>query len=274
MADTPKEYIQHHLTNAKVCLTDGGIATNYGCADAGFWTLHWDSLMMSVGLGALFLWLFYRVGKNATTEVPGKWQCFVEMLVEQVEGLVKGTFHGKDKLVAPLAMTIFVWIFLMNTMDLIPVDYAPTVMKAAGADYFKVLPTVDLNITLAMALSVLVLIVAYQIKYKGFKGFVKEYTLHPIQHKALIPFNLVLETVSLLAKPISLSLRLYGNMYAGELIFILIAITYTAGFVLGGLGVVAHVLWAIFHILVIVLQAFIFMMLTIVYLSMASNDSH
>ncbi|MGY5580445.1 F0F1 ATP synthase subunit A [Vibrio cincinnatiensis] len=274
MADTPKEYIQHHLTSAQVCLVDGNITTNYGCADAGFWTLNWDALLISVGLGVLFLWLFYRVGKNATTGVPGKWQCFVEMLIEQVDGLVKGTFHGKDKLIAPLALTIFVWIFLMNLMDLVPVDYVPEAMKLAGVDYFKLLPTVNLNITLSLAIGVLLLVIAYYIKYKGFKGFVKEFTLHPINHWALIPFNLVLETVSLLAKPISLSLRLYGNMYAGELIFILIAITYGAGFVLGGLGVIAHVIWAIFHILIITLQAFIFMMLTIVYLSMASNDSH
>ncbi|MGL6054201.1 MAG: F0F1 ATP synthase subunit A, partial [Vibrio metschnikovii] len=183
-------------------------------------------------------------------------------------------FHGKDKLVAPLALTIFVWIFLMNLMDLVPVDYVPTAMTLAGVEYFKILPTVNLNITLAMAIGVMILVIAYYIKYQGFKGFVKAFTLHPINHWALIPFNLVLETVSFLAKPVSLSLRLYGNMYAGELIFVLIAITYGAGFVLGGLGVVAHVIWAIFHVLVITLQAFIFMMLTIVYLSMASNDSH
>lgn len=274
MADTPQEYIQHHLTNAKICLVDGGVATNKGCADAGFWTLHWDSLLFSVGLGALFLWLFYRVGKNATTGTPGKLQCFIEMLVEQVDAIVKDAFHGRDKLVAPLALTLFVWIFLMNLMDLVPVDFIPSLMGVAGFEYFKIVPTVDLNITLALALGVLVLTVVYYIKYKGFKGFVKEFTLHPINNKALIPFNLVLESVSLLAKPVSLSLRLYGNMYSGELIFILIAVTYGAGVVLGGLGVIAHVIWAIFHILVIVLQAFIFTMLTVVYLSMASNDSH
>ncbi|MCK6265599.1 F0F1 ATP synthase subunit A [Vibrio sp. ZSDE26] len=274
MADTPQEYIQHHLTNAKVCVVDGSIATNYGCAEAGFWTLHWDSLLVSALLGSLFLWLFYRVGKNATTGTPGKLQCFVEMVVEQVDEIVKGAFHGRDKLVAPLALTLFCWILLMNTMDLIPVDFIPQLMHLAGFEYFKVVPTVDLNTTLAMAIGVLILTVAYMIKYKGFKGFVKEFTLHPINNKALIPFNLVLETVSLFAKPVSLSLRLYGNMYSGELIFILIAVTYTAGAVLGGLGVIAHIIWAIFHILVIVLQAFIFTMLTIVYLSMASNDSH
>ncbi len=274
MADTPKEYIQHHLTSARVCLVDGNITTNYGCDGVGFWTLNWDQLLFSVGLGVLFLWLFYRVGKNATTGVPGKLQCFVEMLVEQVDGLVKGTFHGKDKLVAPLSLTIFVWIFLMNLMDLVPVDYVPAAMSLAGADYFKILPTVNLSITLAMAMGVMILVIAYQIKYQGFKGFAKAYALHPINHWALIPFNLVLETVAFLAKPVSLSLRLYGNMYAGELIFVLIAITYSAGLLVGGIGVIAHVIWAIFHILVITLQAFIFMMLTIVYLSMASNDSH
>ncbi|ADN77985.1 ATP synthase F0, A subunit [Ferrimonas balearica DSM 9799] len=272
MADTPQEYIRHHLTNGKVCMTDDGLSFFKACDDAGFWTWHFDSLLFSVGLGVLFLWLFHRVGKRATTGVPGKLQCFVEMMVEWVDGTVKDTFHGRSKLIAPLALTIFVWVFLMNLMDLVPVDFIPHAAYLSGVEYFKIVPTTDLNITLAMALGVFVLMIGYSIKVKGVSGFVKELTLHPFNHPVMIPFNFVLETVTLLAKPISLSLRLFGNLYAGELIFILIAILYTSGMVIGSLGVVLHILWAIFHILVIVLQAFIFMMLTIVYLSMASED--
>ncbi|GAA4895755.1 F0F1 ATP synthase subunit A [Ferrimonas pelagia] len=273
MAATPKEYIQHHLTNLQACATDTGIGWNYACKDAGFWTWHVDSLLFSVGLGVLFLWLFRSVAKKATTGVPGKLQCFVEMVVEFVDSSVKEAFHGRNKLVAPLALTIFVWVFLMNLMDLIPVDFIPElIMRTTGAEYFKIVPTTDLNITAAMAIGVLLIVIGTSIRVKGLKGFTKELTLHPFNHPVMIPFNFVLETVTLFAKPVSLSLRLFGNLYAGELIFILIAIVYSGGVVIGSLGVVLHLLWAIFHILVILLQAFIFMMLTIVYLSMASED--
>jgi F-type H+-transporting ATPase subunit a len=264
---TSSAYIQHHLTNAKMCSVDGEFAFNYACSDAGFWTWHIDSLLFSVGLGVLFLFTFYKVGQKATTGVPGKLQCLVEMLVEFVDNSVKETFHGRSQVIAPLALTIFVWIFLMNFMDLIPVDFIPEAAKQfLGIPYLKVVPTTDLNITFGLSLSVFVLIVFYSIKIKGMSGFVKELTLQPFNHWAFIPVNFLLETISLVAKPISLSLRLFGNLYAGELIFILIALmpwwTQAA----------LSVPWAIFHILVIVLQAFIFMMLTIVYLSMAHED--
>jgi len=249
---TASGYIQHHLTNLAV--------------GEGFWTWHIDSLLFSVGLGALFLWIFYKVGQKATVGVPGKLQCFVEMLVEFVDGVVKESFHGRNPVIAPLGLTIFVWVFLMNTMDLIPVDFIPHAAGLMGVPYLKIVPTTDLNITLGLSLSVFFLIVFYSIKVKGIKGFTKELTLQPFNHWALIPINFVLETVTLIAKPISLALRLFGNLYAGELIFILIALLpWWSQFVLS-------VPWAIFHILVIVLQAFIFMMLTIVYLSMAHED--
>ena len=263
---TSSSYIQHHLTNAQMCSVDGGIAFNHACADAGFWTWHIDSLLFSVGLGILFLLTFYKIGQKATTGVPGKLQCVAEMLLEFVNNAVKDSFHGRCQVIAPLALTIFVWIFLMNFMDLIPVDFIPEAAKHLGIPYLKVVPTTDLNITFGLSLSVFVLIVFYSIKIKGIGGFVKELTLQPFNHWAFIPVNLVLETISLIAKPISLSLRLFGNLYAGELIFILIALmpwwTQAA----------LSVPWAIFHILIIVLQAFIFMMLTIVYLSMAHED--
>ncbi|RJG39197.1 F0F1 ATP synthase subunit A [Motilimonas pumila] len=249
---TASGYIQHHLTNLAV--------------GEGFWTWHIDSLLFSVGLGAFFLWLFRKVGTKATTGVPGKLQCFVEMLVEFVDGVVKDSFHGRNPVIAPLGLTIFVWVFLMNLMDLIPVDFIPHAAALMGVPYLKIVPTTDLNVTLGLSLSVFALIVYYSIKVKGVKGFTKEMTLNPFNHWALIPVNLVLESVTLIAKPISLALRLFGNLYAGELIFILIALLpWWSQFVLS-------VPWAIFHILVIVLQAFIFMMLTIVYLSMAHED--
>ncbi len=255
---TPQGYIQHHLTNLNV--------------GEGFWAWHIDSLFFSVGLGVLFLWLFRSVAKKATTGVPGKLQCFVEMIVEFVDNSVKETFHGKNALIAPLALTIFVWIFMMNFMDMIPVDWLPELGMALGVPYLRVVPTTDLNITFSLALGVFVLIIYYSIRVKGVSGFVKELTLQPFNHKAMIPVNLLLESVTLIAKPISLALRLFGNLYAGELIFILIALMYGTNLALSALGVSLQLGWLIFHILVITLQAFIFMMLTIVYLSMAHED--
>jgi F-type H+-transporting ATPase subunit a len=250
-----------------MCTVDGEFAFNHACSDAGFWTWHIDSLLFSVGLGFLFLLVFYKVGKKATTGVPGKLQCAVEMIIEFADSSVKDTFHGRSQVIAPLALTIFVWIFLMNFMDLIPVDFIPEAAKQLlGVPYLKVVPTTDLNITFGLSISVFFLIVFYSIKIKGVGGFVKELTMQPFNHWAFIPVNFLLETISLIAKPISLSLRLFGNLYAGELIFILIALmpwwTQAA----------LSVPWAIFHILIITLQAFIFMMLTIVYLSMAHED--
>ncbi|MED5526773.1 F0F1 ATP synthase subunit A [Gallaecimonas pentaromativorans] len=257
---TTSGYIHHHLTNATV--------------GEGFWTWHIDTIIVSVVLGLIFLGLFRMVAKKADTGVPGKLQCFLEMIIEFVDTSVKETFHGRSKLIAPLALTIFVWIFLMNLMDLIPVDFLPVlvqkVAEAFGADphhvYSKVVPTTDMNTTFALSLGVFVLMLYYSIAIKGVGGFIKEMTMQPFNHWAMIPFNLILETVTLIAKPISLALRLFGNLYAGELIFILIALLpwYGQWFL--------SVPWAIFHILIITLQAFIFMMLTIVYLSLASED--
>jgi len=224
-------------------------------------------MIFSVLLGTLFIWSFRRVAVNATSGVPGKLQCFVEMLVEFVSGNVKDIFHGRNKVIAPLGLTVFVWIFLMNLMDLIPVDFIPHAAQLMGVPYLRVVPSADVNITMSMALGVFFLILYYSIKVKGISGFVKELTLQPFNHPAAIPVNFILETVTLISKPVSLGLRLFGNMYAGELIFILIA-----GLLPWWSQWILSVPWAIFHILIITLQAFIFMVLTIVYLSMAQED--
>ncbi len=271
---TTSEYIKHHLTNASMCSTENGIAFNAQCADAGFWTWHIDTLAWSIGLGLLFLFLFRSAAKKATTGVPTKWQAFVEMVIEFVDDNVKSTFHGKSDLIAPLALTIFVWVLLMNLMDLVPVDVIPMISGMIGETFFgvdshhvynKAVPTTDLNLTFALALGVFVLIIFYSIKIKGVGGFIKELTMQPFNHPAFIPVNFILETVTLLARPLSLALRLFGNLYASELIFILIA-------TIGYFQLPLHFAWAVFHILVLPLQAFIFMMLTIVYLSLASED--
>ncbi len=260
---TTGEYIQHHLQNLQVCRVDGDWVWNQ-CA-GNFYTINVDSMFFSVLLGVLFLGLFRQVAKRATSGVPGRMQAMVETLVEFVDTSVKDTFHGENKLIAPLGLTIFVWVFLMNLMDLIPVDWIPGLAHWAGVPYLKVVPTTDVNITFAMSISVFILIIFYSIKAKGIGGFTRELTLQPFNHPLAIPFNLVLEGVALLAKPVSLSLRLFGNLYAGELIFILIAL-------LGIWQLPLHFVWAVFHILIIVLQAFIFMMLTIVYLALAQEQ--
>ena len=280
---SPSEYIQHHLQN----LTYGNHPEHgwslahsaQEAADMGFWAIHLDTMGWSIGLGLIFLCLFRKVAKSATTGVPSGLQNFVELMVEFVDQSVRETFHGRSRLIAPLSLTIFCWIFLMNLMDLIPVDWLPGVAAKVGemfgADpahvFFKVVPSTDINATLGMSLSVFALIIFYSIRVKGLKGFLAELTLHPfntpnkLAQIALIPVNFLLEFVTLIAKPISLALRLFGNMYAGELIFILISLV-------GIWQLPLHFPWAVFHILVITLQAFIFMMLTIVYLSMASED--
>lgn len=250
---TAQEYIAHHLT--------------YLSTGEGFWSLNIDSMLVSVLTGVGMLWLFRRVAKKATVGVPGKLQCFVEMIVEFVDGTIKDIFNGKSTLIAPLALTVFGWVFLMNLMDLIPVDFLPHTAQLLGVPYLRVVPTADVNITMSLALGVFFLILFYSIKIKGVKGFAKELTLQPFNHWAFIPINLVLEGVTLIAKPVSLGLRLFGNMYAGELIFILIA-----GLLPWWSQWLLSVPWAIFHILIITLQSFIFMVLTIVYLSQASED--
>jgi len=263
---TSSEYIKHHLQNlAFGRFPDGhwGFAHSaQEAADFGFWSIHVDTMGWSIGLGLLFILFFRSVAKKASSGVPSMAQNIVEMAVEFVDTSVKESFHGQSKLIAPLALTIFCWILMMNCMDLLPVDLLPRIAGLLGVHYFKVVPTTDLNATLGMSISVFLLIVFYSIKIKGLGGFVGELTLQPFG-KWMMPFNLLLEGVGLLAKPVSLGLRLFGNLYAGELIFILIALLPL--FAQWPLSVP----WAIFHILIVVLQAFIFMMLTIVYLSMA-----
>lgn len=271
---TASEYIQHHLQN----LTFGNHPENgwgiaHGALEAkqmGFWAIHLDSMFWSILLGSLFCFIFWLGAKKAHAGIPGALQNFCEMMVDFVDGSVKDTFHGKNELVAPLALTIAVWVFLMNLMDLVPVDFIPEFAKRVlGIEYMKVVPTTDVNVTLGMSLSVFALIIYYSLKVKGVKGFLAELTLQPFSSDnkiikyAFVPVNLLLEGVGLIAKPISLALRLFGNLYAGELIFILIALLPFY------LQWALSIPWAIFHILVIVLQAFIFMMLTIVYLAMA-----
>ncbi|WP_043311980.1 F0F1 ATP synthase subunit A [Pseudomonas sp. ML96] len=285
---TASGYIQHHLQNltfGQLPNGDWGFAhTAQEAKEMGFWAFHVDTLGWSVVLGLVFILLFRMAAKRATSGQPGGLQNFVEVLIEFVDGSVKDTFHGRNALIAPLALTIFVWIFLMNLMDLVPVDFLPmTAAWITGNEhlFFRVVPTTDPNATLGMALSVFALIVFYSIKVKGIGGFLGELTLHPFSSSnivvqiLLIPVNFLLEFVTLIAKPISLALRLFGNMYAGELIFILIAVMFGSGlFLLSTLGVALNWAWAVFHILIITLQAFIFMMLTIVYLSMAHEDNH
>lgn len=275
MAGSSTEYIKHHLTN----LTYGNHPENgwsfahtaEEAQEMGFWAFHVDSLGWSIALGLLFCLVFRSVAKKANSGVPSGVQNFVEMIVEFVDNNVKDTFHGKSSLIAPLALTIFCWVFLMNLMDLIPVDFIPVAAQALGLHYMKVVPSTDPNITLGMSISVFFLVLFYSIKMKGVGGFAGELALNPFNPKNpvlkafFIPINLILEGVTLIAKPVSLGLRLFGNMYAGELIFILIALLPF------GVQWLLSVPWAIFHILVITLQAFIFMMLTIVYLSMASE---
>ena len=282
-------YIKHHLTNLS--------------AGDGFWTFHLDTIFYSVALGVLFAWSFYKVAKTVQTGVPSGWQSFVELILEFVDQQVRDTFHGTSRLIAPLALTIFCWVFLMNFMDLVPVDLLPELGMAIGIDYMKVVPSTDPNATFAMSLTVLALIVYYNFASKGAVGLAKELVSAPFgqwsQKKAepgapvwksvlLMVANIVLPVVmgvlnvffrlvEEIAKPISLALRLFGNLYAGELIFILLALFtlgHTIGSALEGGGPLVMFIaqfilalgWAIFHILIITLQAFIFMTLTIVYL--------
>lgn len=269
------DYIKHHLTYLTYDLKSMEFGTH-----GGFWTLNLDTLFFSIILGSFVLLLFYMGARRVTTGVPGKLQNFAEMLLEFADSQVKDCFHGRNKLIGPLALTIFAWVFLMNFMDIVPVDVLPIVAKSMGIHYLKVVPTNDLNLTFSLSLTVFLLILFYSIKIKGIKGFTKELTLQPFNHPGFIPFNLLLELVGLIAKPISLALRLFGNLYAGELIFILIALltlnaTSTSFAGTATLSVAQFLLalaWSIFHILVITLQAFIFMVLTIVYLSLAHEE--
>jgi F-type H+-transporting ATPase subunit a len=262
------EYIAHHLGFLKYGqLPDGswGIAHTIEEANAmGFWSIHVDSMIMSLLLGFIFMGLFYFVSRKATSDVPGGLQNAVEFLVEMVQTNVKSTFFARNELIGPLALTIFCWIFLMNLMDLVPVDWIPLFAQFVAQDnhlYFKAVPTTDVNITAGFALSVFILVIFYSIKMKGLGGFLGEFAFHPFGKWAL-PLNLVMEIPSFLAKPVSLALRLYGNLFAGEMIFMVIAMV-------GWFQLPLHFAWAVFHILIITLQAYLFMMLTIVYLNQA-----
>ncbi|WP_305418430.1 F0F1 ATP synthase subunit A [Photobacterium leiognathi] len=249
---TAHDYIEHHLT----FLTVGD----------GFWSLNIDSMFMVWVLGLLFIGLFRYVEIRGTSGVPGRLQCFIEITYEFVNNLVKEIFQTKSKIVGPLALTIFVWVFLMNMIDLIPVDFVPTLARELGFTHFRDLPSADVNVPMSMAIGVFILIIGYTLKNKGLVGFIKELTTQPFEHPLLYPVNFVLELVTLISKPISLGLRLFGNMYAGEMIFILIALM--PWWIQWALSVP----WALFHILIVFLQAFIFMVLTVVYLAMATEE--
>jgi len=333
---TTGEYIGHHLQNLTFGQhADGTWGIAHSAADAtamGFWSFNVDTMFWALLLGFCFYAMFRSVAKKANSGVPTRFQAFVEIIVEFVDTSVRESFHGTSKFIAPLALTLFVWVFFMNFMDLLPVDWLPWVAMQAGIPYQKVVPTTDINLTMSMALTVFILILYFSIKVKGVGGFIAELTGQPFASSSafgkavfFLP-NLLLETVALLAKPVSLGLRLFGNMYAGELIFILIAVVFTAGsgfiaaglssvfgehvpgwfwtaasasvfatlwlnmkgkidtkktlwilmvelLLVGGLaflgGQLMHFIWAAFHLIIVTLQAFIFMMLTIVYLSMA-----
>jgi F-type H+-transporting ATPase subunit a len=271
------EYILHHqsfLSNKAA----------HGIVD--FSVINYDTVFFSVVLALAFFGLFWMVARKASAGVPSKVQNFIEIIVGFVDGQVRDTFHGASRLIAPLALTIFCWIFLFNFMDLVPVDLLPAAARGAGFEHLKVVPSTDLNATFAMSLTVFILIIFYSIKMKGLGGFIGELTLQPFQAKnvlvqaLLVPINFILEFVTFIARPISLSLRLYGNLYAGEMVFLLLAalslqgfgqLSHFSGWFFLLMQVVLALAWGVFHLLVILLQAFIFMVLTIVYLSMASE---
>lgn len=248
---TSAAYIEHHL--------------HYWHNAAGGFNL--DTLLVSTALGVLFLAVFFLAARKAHPGVPSPLQNFVEMIIEFVDGTVKEVFHGESALIGPLSLTIFIWVFLMSFMDLIPVDLLPRAAESMGASHFRAVPTADLNVTFALSISVFFLIFAYGIKMKGWRGFTKEMLTHPFG-PWLFPVNLIFRIIEDFSKPFSLAFRLYGNLFAGELIFVLIAalLPWWFQWLPGGI-------WAIFHILIITLQAFIFMILTIIYLGMAS-ESH
>ncbi len=254
-------YVQHHLNHWQ-----WNVITGQFNGDAGFWTANLDSMIVSLFAAVLYMGFFGWVASHIKTGVPGKVQNSVEMVLNFVQKLVVESFHGKSKLIAPLALTIFIWVFLMNLMDLLPVDFLPETLALFGVSHFRSVPTADPNITFGMSLWVFVLLIYYNFKAKGVFGLGREMLTKPFG-KWLFPLNIAFRLLEDCVKPVSLSLRLFGNMFAGELIFILIALVpWYVQWTVGGV-------WAIFHILIITLQAFIFMMLTIVYLSMA-QDTH
>ena len=266
------EYIVHHLTNLKLDLHTMQIDPDA----TGFWVLNLDSIVFSAILGVVFLALFLFVSRKATSGQPGAWQNFVEMMVEYVDQQVSDGFHGKATFVAPMALTVAFWVFLMNFMDMLPIDLLPAIGRSFGVHHLRTVPSTDPNITLGMSLTVFVIAFGYSFVAKGIKGVGAEFLFHPFG-KWLMPVNFLLKVVEELAKPLSLGLRLFGNMYAGEMIFILIAcFTLNKGLSLDtGLGFVAQLVldsaWTAFHVLIITLQAYIFMVLTVVYMGMAAD---
>jgi len=270
------EYILHHQTFLSNKAPHGII---------DFSVINYDTVFFSVLLAVVFFGLFWWVARKATAGVPGLTQNIIEWIVETVDEQVRDSFHGTSRLIAPLALTIFCWVFLFNFMDLVPVDLLPAAARGAGLEHLKVVPSTDLNATFALSLTVFILIIFYSLKMKGVVGFISELTLQPFSAKnvfvqaLLVPVNFILESVTFLARPISLSLRLYGNLYAGEMIFLLIAVLslshglHALTSVGGWFGIIGQFIlgfiWTGFHILIITIQAFIFAVLTVVYLSMA-----
>ncbi|MEY3516572.1 MAG: hypothetical protein RIS67_789 [Pseudomonadota bacterium] len=258
---TPTNYIQHHLKNLTVQVQDGG-----------FWTLHVDTIVTSVLMGLLIVFAFWLATRKATSGVPGKWQAFVEICLEFVDKQARDTYHGPSKLVTPIAITLFFWILMMNMLKMVPADFIAKPLELVGVHYWKPVPTADVNATLGLSISVFFLMIFFALRSKGLGGFTHEFLAAPFG-KWMLPFNLILNIVEWVSKPVSLAMRLFGNMFGGEIVFLLI-------WVLGGASVFGMLAggafglgWMLFHLLVIPLQAFIFMMLSIVYLSL-SEDSH
>ncbi|MGZ7042937.1 MAG: F0F1 ATP synthase subunit A [Thermoanaerobaculia bacterium] len=257
---TPSEYIRHHLTFFE------------SSHDGGFWTLNLDTLIVSAILGVVSLGFFWWIAKSATAGVPSKRQAFAEICFDFIDGQVKGIFHGdRSKFVAPLAFTVGVWVLLMNAMDFLPVDWASAVLPEHG---FRIVPTADVNATFALALTVWALMIGFAVKEKGLGGFIHELFCAPFGSNPLLwPLNFLFNLVEYVSKPLSHSLRLFGNMYAGEIIFLLLWMMAAAGLVFSVIGLVLGFFWAVFHVLIVALQAYIFMMLTVVYIQMA-HESH
>jgi len=260
-AETPTSYIQHHLHNLTFHIQEGG-----------FWAIHVDTFVTAVLMGLVMVFAFWLGTRKATAGVPGKWQAFVEICLEFVDRQAKDTYHGHSKLVTPIAITLFFWILLMNLIKMIPADFIAIPLHAVGVPYWKPVPTADVNATLGMSISVFFLMLFFALRAKGLGGFTKEFLTAPFG-KWMLPFNLILNTVEWLSKPISLAMRLFGNMFGGEIVFLLIWVLGGAGLLGAMAGGVFGLGWMLFHLLVIPLQAFIFMMLSIVYLSL-SEDSH
>ena len=279
---TQTEYIKHHLTN----LTYGQHADgSWGLANTaeeakemGFMAIHVDTMFWSISLGVLFLFFFHKVARTVTADTPSGLQNFVEWIIEFIDSSVRGSFTAKNDMVAPMALTLFIWILLMNVMDLVPIDWIPSLAQAMGIHFMRVVPSTDPNATFGMSLAIFALTLFYSFKMKGAGGFAAELTLQPFQADNIVvkilflPVNLFLELVQLISKPVSLALRLFGNMYAGEMLFILIALMYGGNFLVATFGGMLQWAWAVFHVLIVLLQAFIFMTLAIVYMDMAHSE--